>query len=119
MQREQRTVVGVTVAMLLVVPLVAVAPQACSRGLRTAEIVPMPVLMSCLNHKMWGPAAGIAERTALAPRDLVVTLSLAGFPTPVVAAESWSPVCPMLAAVAENWSPVCPNHLPAAVEKEN
>jgi len=87
------------VAMLLVVPLVAVAPLVYPRGLRAAEIVPMPVLVSRLGHKVWDPAAGIAEQAALAPRDLVVTLTRAGFPMPV--------------AAAENWSPACPNRLPA------
>jgi len=88
-------------AMLLVVPLVAVAPQVCPRGLRTGEIVPRLVLMSRLNRKMWDPAAGIAERAALSPRDLVMPLARAGFPTRV--------------AAAENWSPAFPNRLPAAV----
>ena len=99
LQRGQKTVVGMIVAMLPVVPLGAVAPQVYPRGPRTAQIVPMMVLMSCLNRKMWDPAAGIAERAALAPRDLVMALPRAGFPRP--------------AAAAENWSPACPNHLPA------
>ena len=99
--------------MLLVVPLVAVAPQVCPRGPRTAEIVPMPVLVSRLSHKVWDPAAGIAGRTALSPRDLVVPLTRAGFPRPVAAAENWSPAYPMLVAAAENWNPAFPNCLPA------
>ena len=112
--------------MLLVVPLVAVAPQVCPRGLRTGEIVPMPVLVSRLCYKVWDLAAGIAERAALSPRDLVVLLTRAGFPRPVAVAESWSPAfpnclpaavnlaCPRPVAVAESWSLACPSRIVAA-----
>src|SRR6266566_875469 len=93
-------------AMLLVVPLVAVAPQVCPRGLRTGEIVPRLVLMSRLNRKMWDPAAGIAERAALSPRDLVMPLARAGFPTRVAAAENWSPARPMCRAAALHSDPM-------------
>src|SRR6266699_825688 len=120
------------VAMTLAEPLVA-ALRVCPTGPQAEEIVPMPVLMSHLIQKMWDrvvvsrryhfayptpvhPAAGIADRVVLAPRDLVLLVTRAGFPTRVaVVAGSWSLACPMPAAVAEpNWSPVFPNRLPAA-----
>src|SRR6266581_509116 len=119
------------VAMTLAEPLVA-ALRVCPTGPRAEEIVPRPVLMSHLIQKMWDPvvvsrryhfayptpvhpAAGIADRVVLAPRDLVLLVTRAGFPTRVaVVAGSWSLACPMLAAVAEaNWSLACP--MPAAV----
>src|SRR5215469_16389099 len=103
------------VAMLLVVPLVAVAPPVCHGGLRAGEIVPMSILVSCLGQEMWDPAAGIAERTALSSRDLVVLLTRAGFPRPAAVAESWNPARPRPVAVAENWNHAHPNCLPAAV----
>ena len=115
LRREQKTVVGMTVAMLLVVPLVAVAQQVCPRGLRTGEIVPMPVLVSRLSYKVWDLAAGIAERAALSPRDLVALLTRAGFPRLVAVVENWSSAFPRLVAVVENWGPAFPNCLPAAV----
>src|SRR5712691_2162990 len=121
------------VAMTLAEPLVA-ALRVCPTGPQAEEIVPMPVLMSHWIQKMWDPvvvsrryrfayptpvhpAAGIADRVVLAPRDLVLLVTRAGFPTRVaVVAGSWSLACPMPAAVAEpDWSPVFPNHLPAAV----
>src|SRR6266568_1052701 len=121
------------VAMTLAEPLVA-ALRVCPTGPQAEEIVPMPVLMSHLIQKMWDPvvvsrryhfayptpvhpAGGIADRVVLAPRDLVLLVTRAGFPTRVaVVAGSWSLACPMPAAVAEpNWSPVFPNRLPAAV----
>src|SRR6266704_3220424 len=121
------------VAMTLAQPLVA-ALRVCPTGPQAEEIVPMPVLMSHLIQKMWDPvvvsrryhfayptpvhpAGGIADRVVLAPRDLVLLVTRAGFPTRVaVVAGSWSLACPMPAAVAEpNWSPVFPNRLPAAV----
>ena len=121
------------------------ALRVCPTGPQAEEIVPMPVLMSHLIQKMWDPvvvsrryrfayptpvhpAAGIADRVVLAPRDLVLLVTPAGFPTPVVVAVN--PACPMPAAVvAGNWSlapprlvavaqaavsPVFPNRLPAA-----
>ncbi len=118
------------VAMTLAGPLVA-ALRVCPMGRQAEEFVPMPVLMSCLSHKMWDPvvvswgyhfayptpvhpAAGIADQVVLAPRDLVLPVTRAGFPTPVVVAVN--PACPMLAAVVAQAavSPVFPNSLPAA-----
>src|SRR5260221_12481272 len=100
------------VAMTLAEPLVA-ALRVCPTGPQAEEFVPMPVLMSRLSQKMWDPvvvsrryrfayptpvhpAAGIADRVVLAPRDLVLLVTPAGFPTPVVVAVN--PACPMLAA---------------------
>jgi hypothetical protein len=119
--------------MTLAEPLVA-ALRVCPTGPQAEEIVPMPVLMSYLIHKMWDPvvvsrryrfayptpvhpAAGIADRVVLVPRDLVLLVTPAGFPTPVVVAQAAvNPACPMPAvAVAGSWSPVFPNLLPAAV----
>ncbi len=113
-------------------PLVA-ALRVCPTGPQAEEIVPMPVLMSHLIQKMWDPvvvsrryrfayptlvhpAAGIADRVVLAPRDLVLLVTRAGFPTRVaVVAGSWSLACPMLVAVAQAAvSPVLPKPLPAA-----
>ena len=116
--------------MTLAEPLVA-ALRVCPTGRQAEEFVPMPVLMSRLSHKMWDPvvmswryrfafptpvhpAAGIADRVVLVPRDLVLPVTRAGFPTPVaVVAENWTPVFPMLAVAEAHWSPVFPT--PAAV----
>ena len=109
--------------MTLAEPLVA-ALRVCPTGPQAEEFVPMPVLMSRLSQKMWDPvvvsrryrfayptpvhpAAGIADRVVLAPRDLVLLVTPADFPTPVVVAVN--PACPMLvAAVAGSWSLACP-----------
>ena len=115
--------------MTLAEPLVA-ALRVCPTGRQAEEFVPMPVLMSRLSQKMWDPvvvsrryrfayptpvhpAAGIADRVVLAPRDLVLPVTRAGFPTPVVVAVN--PAYPMPAVAEANWSPVFPNRLPAVV----
>jgi hypothetical protein len=115
--------------MTLAEPLGA-ALLVCPTGRQAEEFVPMPVLMSRLSRKMWDPvvvsrryrfayptpvhsAAGIADRVVLAPRDLVLPVTPAGFPTPVVVAVT--PACPMLAVVEAHWDSVFPNRLPAVV----